>query len=407
VTSGQAFTYFRIVVNQLNGYNSGAPVCVLAEIILNGTIEGVNVTPDGRLGLGVSAPVQALEVAGNMVVNGTVSHQSTTFRNVLINGDFRINQRGISTNVGAATYIATSGSSYTLDRWACFRAGFATNGYVAQGSAGTTDLPYQNDGLTNFMRIGRSAGDTSLGAIYILNPMESRDSYRLAGKTVTLSFYYRTGSAFAGTLNISTVYGTGTDQTPSNWTGSVTVGTTSITAVNTSWTKVSASASIPINATQTGVQILYIPTTATAVANDYFDVTGVQLEKGNLATNFEIRPYATELALCQRYYQKSYQQGDYAGTVNTANGIITASAVNVDSIGGTRFNVPMRTTPATTIYSTNGTAGKASVFASGADTSSVTTVYVTNVGIGYVYINASNLTQGNGYRYQYVADAEL
>ena len=163
-----------------------------------------------------------------------------------------------------------------------------------------------------------------------------------------------------------------------------------------------------MSATQVAAVVYYSPATATAVANDYFDITGVQLEKGSVATPYEIRPYATELALCQRYYQKSYQQGDYAGTVTNTNGIITASAVNLDSIGGTRFNVPMRATPGTTtIYSTAGTAGKATVFAGGADTSAITTTYATNVGIGYLYINAANLTQGNGYRYHYIADAEL
>jgi hypothetical protein len=35
-----------------------------------------------------------------------------------------------------------------------------------------------------------------------------------------------------------------------------------------------------------------------------FYITGVQLEKGSVATSFDYRPYGTELSLCQRYYQK-------------------------------------------------------------------------------------------------------
>jgi hypothetical protein len=38
-------------------------------------------------------------------------------------------------------------------------------------------------------------------------------------------------------------------------------------------------------------------------AGNYVEVTGVQLEKGTVATGFEQRPFATELALCQRYYE--------------------------------------------------------------------------------------------------------
>jgi hypothetical protein len=69
VTSGQAFTYFRIVANQLNGYNAGAPVFVLTEFILNGTIEGLNISSDGKVGIGVVNPTRSLEVAGP-IING-------------------------------------------------------------------------------------------------------------------------------------------------------------------------------------------------------------------------------------------------------------------------------------------------------------------------------------------------
>jgi hypothetical protein len=43
-------------------------------------------------------------------------------------------------------------------------------------------------------------------------------------------------------------------------------------------------------------------------------VTGVQLETGSVATPFERRPYGTELMLCQRYYEKSYEQATVPGT---------------------------------------------------------------------------------------------
>jgi hypothetical protein len=53
-------------------------------------------------------------------------------------------------------------------------------------------------------------------------------------------------------------------------------------------------------------------------ASEKFAVAQVQLEPGTVATPFEFRPYGTELALCQRYYEKSYSQGVTPGTTTIA-----------------------------------------------------------------------------------------
>jgi hypothetical protein len=97
---------------------------------------------------------------------------------------------------------------------------------------------------------------------------------------------------------------------------------------------------VPLTATQVGFQINYTPS-GTAGGFDYFDVTGVQLEKGSVATPFEVRPFATELALCQRYYYAAYVQAVlavYGSGVSYANFIY--------------YKVPMRTNPVPT-FSTN------------------------------------------------------
>jgi hypothetical protein len=66
IQSSQAFTHFRFVCYMI----STNTLCSVSEWILNGTIESVNITADGRVGLGVVAPVEALEVAGNAIVYG-------------------------------------------------------------------------------------------------------------------------------------------------------------------------------------------------------------------------------------------------------------------------------------------------------------------------------------------------
>jgi hypothetical protein len=83
--------------------------------------------------------------------------------------------------------------------------------------------------------------------------------------------------------------------------------------------------------------------------DDYWQITGVQLEVGEKATPFEHRNYGDELARCQRYYQQFTGQGsgDYAinGGYTYNNGSSTATGFNLA--------VPLRNTP--TVL--NGTTG--------------------------------------------------
>ena len=85
-----------------------------------------------------------------------------------------------------------------------------------------------------------------------------------------------------------------------------------------------------------------------------FYITGVQLEVGSSATGFEYRPFTTELQLCQRYYQKSFNQGQ----VPTNSGLSSTTYTNwtLSNPGGGSyanswvFPVIMRTTPTITFY---------------------------------------------------------
>ncbi len=75
-------------------------------------------------------------------------------------------------------------------------------------------------------------------------------------------------------------------------------------------------------------------------------LTGVQFEIGNQATPFEHRPYAQELALCQRYFYKSY--GSPVGM------FIVDSADSSKAYGFLRFPVPMRAAPTIVLSDNNG-----------------------------------------------------
>jgi hypothetical protein len=343
-SASAAFTYFRIVMFSVQ--NSGA-YAQLGELVFNGSIEGPNVTPDGRLGVGVSNPVQALEVAGSAVVAGTVSAGNPLmFRNALYNGDMRINQRGISTNWASPTAIGTSTTlNYSIDRINHIRGARSTGGGVAQLTLATTDQPFL-DGLQYYLRFGRVSGNGATDFISSAQVLESRESYRFSGQPATFSLYYRTGSGFSGSsVTMALAYGTGIDQ---NGVGSALTNqvTQSISlSPSNAWQRVTLTSFIAQTSSQVLCYVLYTPT-GTAGGFDYVDITGLQLEKGSVATPYEIRPYATELALCQRYFEKSFDITQTIAAGDAGNFVIVATS-NTSApslqIGWVPFKVSKRT----------------------------------------------------------------
>jgi hypothetical protein len=107
---------------------------------------------------------------------------------------------------------------------------------------------------------------------------------------------------------------------------------------------------MPATSSQLLIQFDYTPV-GTASTNDYFDITGVQLEQNYQPTPFEQRPIGVELQLCQRYF---YDNGT---SFITYNGFTTS---NVQKWTSAQFPVRMRATPTITIFDGVGTAGKLS-----------------------------------------------
>ena len=192
-------------------------------------------------------------------------------RNQLINGDFRIWQRGASAYVGG-----TNPSYGSADRW-CVN---GSEAQLAQATAAPDGFIYSaTQAVTaNGIRQRIELVDNKLGPFY-------------NGSVWTLSFW----STLTDTSYLIRI-GTG------NVTSVVIVPKTSITATGE---------------TSNGFNRYEVTFTMVGASNgeEYLELviyndgstqgnfTGVQLEPGPLATPFEHRPVATELALCQRYYQ--------------------------------------------------------------------------------------------------------
>ena len=261
----------------------------------------------------------AVTVTGTLAVNGdNISAVSGMgFRNRIINGDMRIDQR----YAGAATAVPHGSSAYILDRWLGFEngTGAATIQRLATGTPPT--------GFSHYMQWKVTTADTAAAAEYYAfrQAIEGVNVVDFAfgsasAKTITLSFQVR--SSLTGTFSGALQNSGSTRSYPFTFT---------ISSANTWETK-----SVTIAGDQSGTWLTdtgvglyvafdmgsgsdYLGTAgAWAAANKFgvtgqtavmgtlnatFDITGVQLEAGSVATPFERRPYSTELALCLRYYE--------------------------------------------------------------------------------------------------------
>jgi hypothetical protein len=339
VGATQAYTYYRFVTNTTTNATGNNPVSIL-ELIFNGTEESLCITSDSKVGVGIANPQRALEVAGDLVVSGTISGGAGmgAFRNRIINGDMRIAQRG----VGPSTIAASTNAVLDIDRW---NSVYVTSGTFTTGQSAVVPLGQGfSNSFVQTMTVATTSNDYGTSRQYI----EGYNMYDLSwgtsyGQPVTLSFWTMITNVPAGSiLPVAVVY-SGSSATyyylssytvsgPSAWqyvtitvppppsaAGSFTA------ALNTTHTYVS----FPL--TSFGASSPAQPNTwVSAVSTNKFRVwgtydlastvgwsryiTGVQLERGTVATPFEVRPYATELQLCQRYYWNfSSAGGVYTG----------------------------------------------------------------------------------------------
>lgn len=326
-------------------------------------------------------------------------------RNFLINGDFRFWQRGtsFSTNsYGADRFLNnTSGAPCTMSRIA-----------LGAGELG---------GFTTACRMSFGAGNAAADYATLQPRLENLAQF--SGRTLTFSGYMRATTvgvkvAFEGSM----IAGPGGSFPSGMQTNAF--GVTTFTP-STTWERFTATFTLP---NLTGV--VFGPYSAlsfnlwlSAGPNHNFrnnslgfqsgvvDFVGLQLEAGSTATDFEQRPYALELMLCQRYYEKSYE-------VDVIPGTATATGQNAFFIYGLpsstysagkeiAFKVTKRVPPAMTGYSPQtGAAGKGFSAAPAADIP----LAFQDIGVSAVFCTlgpVATATINLNYRYHWTAEAEL
>lgn len=283
-----------------------------------------------------------LQVSGNVTAVGTLaatnfsSANSLGMRNRIINGAMAIDQR----NAGAAqTITAAAALAYTVDRWYAYCTGANVTGQRVAGT-GANQFAY------------RFTGASSVTGIGFGQRIEASNCFDLAGSTATLSV--ELANTLLTTVTWTAFYANTADTFGTLASPTRTQIATGTFTVNSTLTRYSTNISIPAAAT-TGIEIVF---TVGAQTSGTWTIDNVQLEAGTVATPFERRPIASELFLCQRYYQKSYAldvaPGTNTGTNNSGYiewnwGAMTAFAT---------VTIPLRTTlrasPTFTSYSLAG-----------------------------------------------------
>jgi hypothetical protein len=362
-----------------------------------------------KLDISSASSTYLTQVNASTIYAPIVPAVQTGFRNAIINGDFKINQRGVTTST-------TTG--YVFDRW--YWQGNATTATWSRQPFTPGNQIVGNEGTA----FSRTVTNASIATDQLVN-MEQRieDVRTFAGQTVTLSFWAKAAS---GTPKIAITQGQnfGTGGSPS--TGS----TTHISQItlSTSWNRYSVTYTVPsisgktIGTTEnTSYYSLYLIYAAGSFFNSItgslgwqqntFDIWGVQLEKGSSATPFEQRPIGAELSLCQRYFCSSFPIGiapanNLGVSATTSGNVLTNYSTTVSNSYSTfkQFPVPMRFSPTMTIYSPTNSPGTWETYnSSNFLANSVPVVEKNTVGF-LIYFSGPTVTVTNG---AWAADAEL
>ena len=251
------------------------------------------------------------------------------FRNAIINGGFDIWQRGTSS--------FTANNIYTADRWWHVNDAVGATS-VTRVAADSALIP----GCEYFLRMTRTSGTNRW---VVGTALETSVVKKFKGKTVTLSYWLRRGSDI--TANTGVILKTASAE--GRFSSSVESSSVNITAAQLStstFTRFTQTLTIPAGSTATGLAVEFEVKSQAGAANAFLDIAMVQLEEGSIATPFEQRPIGTELALCQRYYQR------ITPDVNTSL-IAGFNDTTTQAIFGIPFIQTMRVKP--TAFDTSGT----------------------------------------------------
>jgi hypothetical protein len=391
-----------------------------ASININGTVGAT--TPST-----VAATTLSASGASTFTNSAPSAIGGLGFRNRVINGDMRISQQaaGASVTVNSTNnarpvdQFAGNGQSadgvFTMQQSTTVPAGFK-NSIVAtvttaDASISTTNRYFFATNIEGFncsdLGFGTANANIVTLSFWVRSSVTGTFSGSLANSAFNRSYPFEYAISVANTFEKKTITIQG--DTTGTWETGSAVGLriyfdlgagSDLRATAGAWTgsgRIGATSAVSLISTLSAT--LYI--------------TGVQLEVGNAATEFERRPFGEELALCQRYYATSIETGATISNFTTINasgvgGICGFStAANGDLFVPVKFPVTMRANPTFTVYSgANRTAGSVRDMTTGTDITGFSNGGATSNNQGISYITGSTLTANRAYGFHYVASAE-
>ena len=351
------------------------------EWLHNSGTGGIWQTSAGNVGIASSVPTTKLEVTGDAKISGVSTAAAfipaagqLSNRNLVINGDFTIAQRSTATS--------TSSGYYTVDRFRSSYGGTDEAPTYGQHSLTSADTGPWEKGFRKSFHVtngNQTSGFQAGSYVNILYYAEAQDiaqsgwNYASDTSYITVSYWARSSVAQNFYHGMSTHDGTGqwypweTGTLSANtWTyiTKTIPGNSNITINNDNGAGLTLTFSMPgygTNFTTSGRALNTwaeytgsqrspdVPSATWYTTNDAtFEITGVQLEVGTVATPFEHRSFGDQLARCRRYYYDyMYQESsNQYGTTNANRSLgvlIGWSATEVDH--PVKFPVPMRAIP--------------------------------------------------------------
>lgn len=223
------------------------------------------------------------------------------FKNYIINGNFDVWQYGVS---------QTSSGYGSDDRW--------TNRNIGSTKTHSAVTCTDNErALFSASKFSRTVVSSVSGAGNVVDKYQKiEDVTKLAGKTVTMSFWAKADTSKNIAIEFWQHFGSG--GSPSTAVLGINAQLVSLTST---WQKKTITVTLPSIVGKTlGTDGTHTSYTAVGFWFDAgsnsnsraanlgqqsgtFDIAQVQLEEGSIATPFENRPYGLELSLCQRYYE--------------------------------------------------------------------------------------------------------